>query len=247
MKKRTIALILVLLLCMACLPALADGNAAAGSLALPDLSAFLGNVAPKEETPAYYAGRRQYYKLSIDEGWQAGIEYVQLLLNDPRYQFEQADFYSATVFTLHEEIYFLDYVGKEEITPAGDRYYPDGYQDFTADVTVRLQRVADKGYTSITLYYSSDLILGDYGDRSSIVPSSATGSSGTGITHDKPYTPDFAKMDCLTCGGDGDCNRCGGYGTIQQYSGNGEYTKTLCPDCRGNGKCKKCGGSGTRD
>lgn len=245
MKKRTVALFLALLLCLAGMPALAAGNAA--SPALPDLSAFLGNVAPKEETPAYYAGRRQYYKLSIDEGWQAGIEYVQLLLNDSRYPFELADVYSETVYTLHEEIYFLDYVGKEKITPAGDRYYTDSYQDFAADMTVRLQRVADKGYTSITLYYSSDLVPGDYGDRGSVAPGGATGSSGTDSKRHEPYTPDFAKLPCLTCGGDGDCNSCGGYRTIQEYIGNGEYIKTLCRDCRGSGNCKKCGGSGTRE
>lgn len=247
MKKRIFAIALMLvLLCMACIPAMADGKANVESLALPDLSAFLGNVAPTEDRPAKYAGRRKYYKLSIDEGWQAGTEYVQLLLNDPRYPFEQVDFFSQTVLALREEIYFLDYVGEEETTPAQDEYYASGFQLFTADVAIWLQRNADKGYTSISCYYSNDLVMKDYGDRSSIVPSSATGSPGMDVSLNEPYTPDFAKPDCLTCGGDGDCNRCGGYGTIKQYSGNGEYTNTLCHDCRGSGNCKRCGGSGTR-
>ena len=58
---------------------------------------------------------------------------------------------------------------------------------------------------------------------------------------DGPFVPEFAKLDCLTCRGDGDCNDCGGYG-IDYY---GDY-KTKCNTCYGSGNCRACGGSGKR-
>lgn len=63
---------------------------------------------------------------------------------------------------------------------------------------------------------------------------------------DGPYIPDYAKLDCLTCGGDGDCNTCGGYGEVDSYMGAGESIKTKCKSCYGSGDCRTCGGSGTR-
>ncbi len=75
---------------------------------------------------------------------------------------------------------------------------------------------------------------------------SSGGSSYPGVPDaGDPYIPDFAKQDCLTCGGDGDCNSCNGYGTIERYSPGGSVTSN-CPYCYGSGNCRTCGGSGKR-
>lgn len=64
----------------------------------------------------------------------------------------------------------------------------------------------------------------------------------------KGYTkPDFAKLDCLTCGGDGDCNTCNGYGEVERYAGGGDTVTSKCSSCYGSGNCRRCGGTGHRE
>lgn len=53
-------------------------------------------------------------------------------------------------------------------------------------------------------------------------------------------------LDCLTCGGDGDCPKCNGYGTQSNYAGAGDYVDSVCSRCHGSRKCPTCGGSGKR-
>lgn len=68
------------------------------------------------------------------------------------------------------------------------------------------------------------------------------GNSGGINWNDKePFQPDHAKLDCLTCRGDGNCTTCGGDG----YTGFGD-AKAGCRSCHGNGNCTACGGSGKR-
>ncbi len=56
------------------------------------------------------------------------------------------------------------------------------------------------------------------------------------------YIPDHAKLNCLTCGGDGDCNTCNGYGEWRRYNS----VVSTCNTCNGSGNCRTCGGSGKR-
>ena len=75
------------------------------------------------------------------------------------------------------------------------------------------------------------------------------GSNGGGVIHignREPYVPEFAKLDCLTCRGDGDCNTCGGYGEVRRYAGAGDTVRAKCSTCYGSGNCRTCGGSGKR-
>lgn len=60
------------------------------------------------------------------------------------------------------------------------------------------------------------------------------------------YQPEFSKLDCLTCRGDGDCNTCGGYGEVNRYAGAGDTVRSKCSSCYGSGNCRTCGGSGKR-
>ena len=78
-------------------------------------------------------------------------------------------------------------------------------------------------------------------------PSSGSSSDGGfTIIHREPFVPEFAKLDCLTCDGDGDCNTCGGYGEVDRYAGGGDTVRSKCSSCYGSGNCRSCGGSGKR-
>lgn len=213
---------------------------------LPGPGAFLGNPAPVMDEPEEYSGWVLYYELDIDEGWIAGTEYVELIKNSE--YFELRDSFSDTVWALYSEYYFFDYVGDEILEPASGRYYKGGYQDFTSDLFIRLQRVADKGYSTIQISYSNDLAVVDLGDRASTVPENNSNSENNADSGDdsEPYKPDFAKEPCMTCWGDKKCDRCNGYGKIERDSKNNETITSDCPDCVG-GKCPTCNGTGTRE
>ena len=75
-----------------------------------------------------------------------------------------------------------------------------------------------------------------------------TNSGGSGISIGKHtyYQPEFSKLDCLTCDGDGDCNTCRGYGEVERYAGAGDTVRSKCSSCYGSGNCRTCGGSGKR-
>lgn len=74
----------------------------------------------------------------------------------------------------------------------------------------------------------------------------SSGSSSSGSSSSGTYTPDYAKLDCLTCHGDGDCNTCNGYGEVRRYQGGGQTVRAKCPTCHGSGNCTRCGGTGKR-
>lgn len=75
---------------------------------------------------------------------------------------------------------------------------------------------------------------------------SGSGGSRVSIGNHTYYQPEFSKLDCLTCGGDGDCNTCGGYGEVRRYAGAGDTVRSKCSSCYGSGNCRTCGGSGKR-
>ncbi len=75
---------------------------------------------------------------------------------------------------------------------------------------------------------------------------SGSGGGGIQIGNHTYYQPEFSKLDCLTCRGDGDCNTCGGYGEVNRYAGAGDTVRSKCSSCYGSGNCRTCGGSGKR-
>ncbi len=78
------------------------------------------------------------------------------------------------------------------------------------------------------------------------VEESQGGGSGSGggwwNDDDDPFVPEYAKQDCLTCRGSGNCTTCGGDG----YTDIGGY-KGGCRSCHGDGDCNACNGTGKRD
>lgn len=77
-------------------------------------------------------------------------------------------------------------------------------------------------------------------------PGGSRGSGSLFSGSDGPYIPHHSKLDCLTCGGDGDCNTCRGYGKVERYAGGGDTITSNCSSCYGSGNCRTCGGSGKR-
>ena len=213
---------------------------------LPDFGAFIGNPKPVKYEATGTNGRQIYYELQIDEGWQAGIEFVELLKSS-KYNFELTESFSDTTLYLYDEFYFFEYTGSETIEPVSDRYWLNGgYHNYTTDIYICVQRNGLNEYTSICIVYSADLSVQDFGDRASTVPQNSDGSSDMDFYVDGAISPDFNRPDCLTCNGSGDCTECGGYGTIKRYNGDGDYIDSSCPQCNGRRKCRTCNGSGKR-
>lgn len=91
----------------------------------------------------------------------------------------------------------------------------------------------------IVILFVMQSLMGGMGSSGS----SSGGSSISIFNHD--YEPKKV-LDCLTCGGDGDCPKCNGYGTQSNYAGAGDYVDSVCSRCRGSRDCPTCGGSGKR-
>ena len=73
----------------------------------------------------------------------------------------------------------------------------------------------------------------------------SSSSSGYSVSVGKHREPKKV-LDCLTCGGNGDCPDCNGYGTQENYAGAGDYVTSVCSTCHGSRTCRACGGSGKR-
>ena len=102
------------------------------------------------------------------------------------------------------------------------------------------------GNSSLGIHFSSGFTLEDPGVYTSAdIPDSSPGSGGGsgsgGVPDWDPNIPEFARQDCLTCGGSGNCTRCGGSG----YTYNDDI-KSSCRSCHGSGDCSSCGGTGKR-
>ena len=84
-----------------------------------------------------------------------------------------------------------------------------------------------------------------FGGGNSSSGGSSSGGSYSSDIFDHDYEPPKV-LDCLTCGGDGDCTTCNGYGTEEIYAGAGDYVTGTCRTCHGSRNCRTCGGSGKR-
>ena len=101
------------------------------------------------------------------------------------------------------------------------------------------------GKASLCIHYSSAFTPEDPGVYTTAdIPGATPGGSGeigsSGGSRE-PNVAEFARQDCLTCGGSGDCTRCGGDG----YTYNDDI-RSSCSRCHGSGDCSACGGTGKR-
>ncbi len=162
--------------------------------------------------------------------------------------------------TVQYGLYFYPSNGDEALSP---EYGQPTYRRLTA-VTVRVLKWDKEGHTRSAVYIALEaeidgerleleaIVLAPYNDKDNLKTISEAeaesdrGNSYSGVPDaGDPYIPDFAKQDCLTCGGDGDCNNCGGDGKVEYYSPGGNVTSG-CPYCYGSGNCRTCNGSGKR-
>ena len=100
----------------------------------------------------------------------------------------------------------------------------------------------------VAVVAAAGLLIGMLATQPAGSPGTGTGSGGSGISigNHTYYQPEFSKLDCLTCDGDGDCNTCHGYGEVDRYAGAGDTVRSKCSSCYGSGNCRTCGGSGKR-
>ena len=124
------------------------------------------------------------------------------------------------------------------------------------NVTLRVMYLEEKGNVVLYLHvqpldtetYPSQMEIFCAVDTTPEEKESSGGSDGGGwwSNGNDFFQPEFSKLDCLTCGGDGDCNTCGGYGEVERYAGGGDTVTSKCSSCYGSGDCRTCGGSGKR-
>lgn len=125
---------------------------------------------------------------------------------------------------------------------------PSGVEDCVIYVSMKLVHEADP--VEVECLIAARVNDEDLMEKEKKEQEAAASKRGWSSSSDSTYSPnvaEFAKLDCLTCGGDGDCNTCGGYGEVERYAGAGDTVTSKCSSCYGSGNCRTCGGSGKRD
>lgn len=212
----------------------APAKNATSSVILPDLRYYVG-WAPSF-SGSYSGGERQQYSFKPAESAEKTVNAILAMLGEKRYQLELIDTRTSSTGSVR---YDYRYTGTGGIDMIHGQY--DDQNWYSVELTVYYYDT----YFGIQIHYSKGFELIDPGKRlpagvynQSGGGSSSGSSSGSGWS---PTTPEFSKLNCLSCDGDGDCNTCGGDG----YTGFGS-AKAGCYTCHGNGKCRACGGSGKR-
>lgn len=184
--------------------------------------------------------------IDIDTGKMVVQEYIDLIESEV-YQLQRTAEHELDLISeagIYQYDYYYDYIGANDAVQG----FFDTYDDLGGDVRVRLYYDYGAGIMKVWLRYDKAFEIVDSGKKASTLPTSYSGTpesdfsgsdTGNGI-------PEFARLDCLTCNGSGDCTECGGYGTIKRYNGDGDYIDSSCPQCNGGRKCRTCNGSGKR-
>lgn len=130
---------------------------------------------------------------------------------------------------------------------------PSGAEDCVIYISMKMVHDADPVEVECLIaapVNDEDLLEKAQKEKEAKEEKKTSSSSSWFSSSDSKYSPnvaEFAKLDCLTCGGDGDCNTCGGYGEVERYAGAGDTVTSKCSSCYGSGNCRTCGGSGKRD
>lgn len=214
----------------------------ADSVLLPDIGAYIGcNVSESGDTKS---GNSKFLSYDFDIADKAAAEEIISLLKNGRYQLtlsdSQVDDYSKSSALISYRYYF-SYTGTASVSIDTD------WNDEKYHVFLLVNQYLDRGTVGLSYYYVKGFSLEDPGIRGTQVKGVGNSSGGTdGIDLDSGgvYIPEFAKQDCLTCGGSGDCPECGGSGYL--YSSASRKEDRNCWKCNASGDCPKCGGSGKR-
>ena len=202
---------------------------------LPDLTDFLGK-APAT-SGKYQGGRRaQYQNLDATYINTATSELINLLTSK-EYQLRLLKKRTTGNDGLTDR-YEFKYMGSSTVSQISGKN-----DDYLFNVELAIYK-SKKGDTfSVQLHWAPEFEIVDSGRHVSVKlhDGSGGGTGGDDIADGDVDIPEFAKLDCLTCKGDGDCTRCGGDG----YTNFGD-AKAGCDKCHGNGKCTACGGTGKR-
>ena len=203
---------------------------------LPDLTSFLGKSPTIEGK--YQGGKRAQYK-KLDETYrEKATEELLSLLGEEKYQLKLKEKRVTGNDKLTDRYEFI-YTGNASVSEISGKN-----DDYLFHVELAIYRDNKGEFFSVQLHWANEFVIDDSGKRVSVKLHdgiSGSGSGGGGIADGEVDIPEFAKLDCLTCKGDGDCTRCGGDG----YTGFGD-AKAGCNRCHGNGKCTACNGTGKR-
>lgn len=233
-----------------------------GGPALPDLSEFLHRECDSDEPDS--GGRYIAFRGVPDTYADTLLNELYALLTDERYHLEPAGYEEAEIGeNVYRYDYLFDYTGMKEIEEVTYERFDEMYA-----LRVMFVHYEKDHHLSIAVHFSDEFVLedpevvtsvkdtglpgtaaetileslnDDSGGGSNSGGNSSGGSGGDYVAPGyDPYIPDASKLQCLTCGGDGDCNACGGYG--YKYKND---IRSDCTRCTG-GNCPSCGGSGTR-
>ncbi len=165
------------------------------------------------------------YEISRYEGYQPVVDYVEAL---EQYGWNEVD--------SNHVIYNDTDIGVVSSWELRNK-------DVEGNLRIKVAAWEDDDRCYVTFTMPQGLQMEDFSlNHGTVVDTSYSGGSDDDFyDRDEPFVPEFAKLDCLTCRGDGDCNTCGGDG----YTGFGD-AKAGCRTCHGDGDCRACGGSGKR-
>lgn len=211
------------------------------SVFFPDPALFLGRE-PDTSDSRRDGQYLDFQKIPIEQGQIAFAEFAELL-QESRYQLELTNtFVDDRADATYSDSFDFTYVGTNpDVTQAYNSSKTNYY-----NVHLFLVCYTKTGNSSLGIHFSSGFTLEDPGVYTSAdIPDSSPGSGGGsgsgGVPDWDPNIPEFARQDCLTCGGSGNCTRCGGSG----YTYNDDI-KSSCRSCHGSGDCSSCGGTGKR-
>lgn len=213
----------------------------ADSLLLPDIGAYIGcSVSESGET----RGNSKFLSYDFDIADKAIVEEVIGLLQSGRYQltlsYSKVDDYTKYSAMMSYRYYF-SYTGAASVSEDKD------WNDEKYHVFLLVNHYFDRGTIGMAYYYVKDFSLEDPGIRGTQANDVGRYSGGTediDLEGRDVNIPEFAKQDCLTCHGTGDCPECGGSGYL--YSRASDKKDRNCWKCNASGNCPTCGGSGKR-
>lgn len=215
---------------------------------MPDLSAFCnGNVYEYQVTED--TDNTEYVYFWYYNG-KAQAEYIELLED---YNFVLR----ASSEDDGNDKYAFDYVGDDgDVAVFDSKQGGKKFKQSTTDISLFIWSLHyGNGESEIHISFADGVTYADTGDRTTreLTPydgdDAAASSSGSSAVVSGDSDGNRGVLDCLTCGGSGDCKKCNGYGFTYTYTyvdGVRTEIKKGCSSCHGSMKCSTCGGSGKR-